>query len=101
MLGFTEWLELHKLVFRKKGTANDQLLKNLKAKFKRDVVVDGMHMNLTPPLGITSAKFVQVIEKLEVEILYYNGNFDLVFQRKVYDELIWVIEARPDVVATR
>ncbi|GJR85194.1 hypothetical protein Tco_0209205 [Tanacetum coccineum] len=82
-------------------TANDQLLKNLKAKFKRDVVVDGMHMNLTPPLGITSAKFVQVIEKLEVEILYYNGNFDLVFQRKVYDELIWVIEARPDVVATR
>ncbi|GJT27869.1 transport protein Sec23-like protein [Tanacetum coccineum] len=68
---------------------------------EEDVVVDGMHINLTPPLGITSAKFVQVIKKLEVEILYYNGNFDLVFQRKVYDELIWVIEARLDVVATR
>ncbi|GJY25881.1 hypothetical protein Tco_0400607 [Tanacetum coccineum] len=50
-----------------------------------DVVVDGMHTNLTPPKGITSTNFGQVIEKPEVRILYYNGNFDLVFQRRNKD----------------
>ncbi|GJW62638.1 retrovirus-related pol polyprotein from transposon TNT 1-94 [Tanacetum coccineum] len=34
MLGFNEWLELHDLVSRVKSKANDQLLKNLKAKFQ-------------------------------------------------------------------
>ncbi|GJY25882.1 hypothetical protein Tco_0400608, partial [Tanacetum coccineum] len=94
----------------------------------KDVVVDGIHTNLTPPKGITSSNFGQVIEKPEVRILYYNRNFDLVFQRRseylltstiqliriqnlikidseyahqVYDELIWVIESRFDVVAIR
>ncbi|GKG62540.1 hypothetical protein Tco_0634313, partial [Tanacetum coccineum] len=33
MLGFSEWLELHDLASRVKSKANDQLLKNLKAKF--------------------------------------------------------------------
>ncbi|GKD15579.1 hypothetical protein Tco_1199986 [Tanacetum coccineum] len=98
MLGFTEWLELHKLASKKQGVPNDQLLKNLKAKFKwvattsnklniptphqltdfeippveqkqkrateilkevfvsKYVVVDGMHMSLTPPQGVTSKK---------------------------------------------
>ncbi|GJU83951.1 hypothetical protein Tco_1291497 [Tanacetum coccineum] len=34
MLRFTEWLELHELASKKKGSTNDQLLKTLKSKFK-------------------------------------------------------------------
>ncbi|GKF37183.1 hypothetical protein Tco_0113941 [Tanacetum coccineum] len=100
---------------------NDQLLKNLKSKFKwvastteklnippppqltdyelpptkrkrkrrteipkevfvsEDIVVDDMYRNLNPHQGITTTKSGQVIEKPEAEILFYNGNFDLIF----------------------
>ncbi|GKB47614.1 hypothetical protein Tco_0898367, partial [Tanacetum coccineum] len=128
MLGSIEWLELHKIAYRKQGAANDQLLKNLKAKFKwvaKDVIVDDMHRNLTLPQGITSVRAGQVIKEPEARILVHNGNFDLIFQHRseynlasttqliriqnlikidsefaqeIYDELIWVIECRPDVV---
>ncbi|GJX48556.1 hypothetical protein Tco_0273746 [Tanacetum coccineum] len=39
----------------------------------------------------------KVIKEPEVRILMYNGNFDMVFERK---KLIYVIEARPDFVET-
>nr|GEV26539.1 hypothetical protein [Tanacetum cinerariifolium] len=58
-----------------------------------DVVVDGMHRNLTPPLEITFGKSDQVLENPEAGILYFNGNWDLVFQR--------AIESKPHVVAAR
>ncbi|GJY04118.1 hypothetical protein Tco_0370058 [Tanacetum coccineum] len=111
-----QWFELHELASKKKGGANDQLLKNLKAKFKwvasiveklnisppyqlidyeipptkrkrkrtneihkevfvsEDVVVDGMHRNLTPPLEITFGKSGQVLENPKAKNLYFNGN---------------------------
>ncbi|GJZ05368.1 hypothetical protein Tco_0538643 [Tanacetum coccineum] len=34
MMGFSEWLELHALASKKQNNTNDQLLKNLKAKFQ-------------------------------------------------------------------
>ncbi|GJX37706.1 hypothetical protein Tco_0251009 [Tanacetum coccineum] len=34
MLGFTEWIELHSLASKRQNAINDQLLNNLKAKFK-------------------------------------------------------------------
>ncbi|GJT77275.1 hypothetical protein Tco_1044000 [Tanacetum coccineum] len=91
MMGFTKWLEFHGVASKRQNATNDQLLKNLKAKFKwvattadklgippplqltntelpptkrkksrivemikevfvsEDIVVDGMHMNLTVP----------------------------------------------------
>ncbi|GKC97916.1 hypothetical protein Tco_1168191, partial [Tanacetum coccineum] len=52
MLGFTKWLELHKLASRKQGAANDQLLKNLKAKFKWVVITDNK-LNIPPPPQLT------------------------------------------------
>nr|GEW25085.1 hypothetical protein [Tanacetum cinerariifolium] len=48
MLGFTNWLELHKLASWKQGAANDQLLKNLKAKFKW-VASTIDKLNIPPP----------------------------------------------------
>ncbi|GJW54682.1 hypothetical protein Tco_0098767 [Tanacetum coccineum] len=66
----------------------------------KDVVVDGMHRNLNPLQGITSGKSGQVLEKLEAGILCFNGNWELVFQHKVLDELMLLIEFRL-VVATR
>ncbi|GKB26897.1 hypothetical protein Tco_0866298 [Tanacetum coccineum] len=48
---------------------------------KETIVVDGMHRNLTPPPGIEGRR-CQVIRKPEARIFYYNGNFDLVFQRE-------------------
>ncbi|GJR55698.1 hypothetical protein Tco_1406219 [Tanacetum coccineum] len=52
---------------------------------KEDIVVDGMHRNLTLPEGVIG-KIGQVIREPEAEIFVYNGSFDLVFQRKVFEE---------------
>ncbi|GKA26600.1 hypothetical protein Tco_0712709 [Tanacetum coccineum] len=48
MLGSIEWIELHKIAYRKQGAANDQLLKNLKAKFKW-VASTTEKLNIPPP----------------------------------------------------
>ncbi|GKA01187.1 hypothetical protein Tco_0673852 [Tanacetum coccineum] len=47
---------------------------------KENTAVDGMKRNLAPPLGIESRKGLDIKEPKE-GIFYYNGNFDLVFQR--------------------
>ncbi|GJW90730.1 hypothetical protein Tco_0168283 [Tanacetum coccineum] len=79
-------------------------------------------------LGITTGLARQVIKEPEAGIFLYNRNFDLFFQRKskfnlattpplimiqnsikidsmiaqeMFDEMIWVIESRPDVVEAR
>nr|GEV38925.1 retrovirus-related Pol polyprotein from transposon TNT 1-94 [Tanacetum cinerariifolium] len=55
---------------------------NLKEVFvKEDVVVDGMHMNLAHPPGIEGRRG-PVIREPDACIFYYNGNFDLVFQKE-------------------
>ncbi|GKC16836.1 hypothetical protein Tco_1013618 [Tanacetum coccineum] len=90
MLGFSESLEVHALASNVKSKANDVLLKNLKAKFqwiikevfvKENIVVDGMHRNLVPPPRVVPSEGL-VIKEPESGILFYNGNFDLVFQRE-------------------
>nr|GEV07051.1 hypothetical protein [Tanacetum cinerariifolium] len=48
---------------------------------KENIVVDGMHRNLIPSLGIVGSRG-QVIKEPESGIFFYNGNFDLVFQRE-------------------
>ncbi|GJX64701.1 hypothetical protein Tco_0299044 [Tanacetum coccineum] len=55
MLGFIEWLELHHLASKKKGASCDQLLKNLKAKFKWiDSTAD--KLGIPPPPQLTDSK---------------------------------------------
>ncbi|GJT78605.1 putative reverse transcriptase domain-containing protein [Tanacetum coccineum] len=149
-LGFTEWLELHNLASKSQGATVDQLLKNLKAKFKWiDPTADKLGITSPPQLtdfefphadlkrkriaeilqeGVTSATSSKVIKELEEGILYFNGNFDLVFRRRseyalastvqliriqnlikinseyaqeVYENLIFQIESRPDFVEAR
>ncbi|GKC55087.1 hypothetical protein Tco_1077832 [Tanacetum coccineum] len=48
---------------------------------KENIVVDGMHWNIIPPLGVEGIKGL-VIKVPESGIFYYNGNFDLAFQRE-------------------
>ncbi|GJR91741.1 hypothetical protein Tco_0215752 [Tanacetum coccineum] len=122
-LGFSEWLEVHALASKTTSKSNNQLLKNLRAKFqwvisqawklgvlpppelanfgipvddkkrkrsseilhevfvKEDIAVDRMHRNLIPPLGVVGRKGM-VIREPESGVFFYNGNFDLVFQRE-------------------
>ncbi|GJZ20646.1 hypothetical protein Tco_0557236 [Tanacetum coccineum] len=47
-----------------------------------DIEVDGMHMNLTLPQEITGGTAKQVFKEPEARILLYNGNFNLIFQRR-------------------
>ncbi|GKD06650.1 hypothetical protein Tco_1181624 [Tanacetum coccineum] len=48
---------------------------------KEDTVVNGMHRNLVPPLGIEGRQGL-VIRNLSRGFFFYNGNWDLVFQRE-------------------
>ncbi|GJY74293.1 hypothetical protein Tco_0478724 [Tanacetum coccineum] len=48
---------------------------------KEDIVVDGTHRNLVPSPGVKGSRGL-VIRESESEIFFYNGNFDLVFQRE-------------------
>ncbi|GKB71222.1 phospholipase-like protein, partial [Tanacetum coccineum] len=47
---------------------------------KENIKVDGIKRNLIPPPGVEGRKGL-VIKELEEGIFYYDGNFDLVFQR--------------------
>ncbi|GJY59882.1 hypothetical protein Tco_0459774 [Tanacetum coccineum] len=49
MLGFTKWLELHNLASKRQNVTNDQLLKNLKAKFKWVATIADKLGLLSPP----------------------------------------------------
>ncbi|GJW58987.1 hypothetical protein Tco_0105718 [Tanacetum coccineum] len=55
MLGFSEWLELHALAYKKKDASNDLLLKNLQAKFKW-VVTTAEKLSIPPPPQLTDYK---------------------------------------------
>ncbi|GJY16706.1 hypothetical protein Tco_0387128 [Tanacetum coccineum] len=48
---------------------------------KEDIVVDGMHRNLIPPPRVEGSRRL-VIKEPESRIFFYNGNFNLVFQRE-------------------
>ncbi|GJX29298.1 hypothetical protein Tco_0237377 [Tanacetum coccineum] len=48
---------------------------------KENVVVDGMHKNIIPPPGVEGRNGL-VIREPKSGIFYYNGNFDLAFQRE-------------------
>ncbi|GJX40749.1 hypothetical protein Tco_0255739 [Tanacetum coccineum] len=48
---------------------------------KKNIIMDGMQRNLTLPEGVVG-KAGMVIKEPEAEIFLYNGNFDLVFQRR-------------------
>ncbi|GJS80603.1 hypothetical protein Tco_0730484 [Tanacetum coccineum] len=50
---------------------------------KENSVVDGMQRNLIPPLGVEGTRGL-VIREPEAGIFFYNGNFDLVFQREEF-----------------
>ncbi|GJY16644.1 hypothetical protein Tco_0387066 [Tanacetum coccineum] len=48
---------------------------------KENIVVDEMHKNLVPPPGVEGRRGM-VIREPESGVFFYNGNFDLVFQRE-------------------
>ncbi|GJU61112.1 hypothetical protein Tco_1238878 [Tanacetum coccineum] len=50
---------------------------------KEDIVVDGMHRNLVPPPRVEGSRGL-VIREPESGIFFYNGNFDLIFQREEF-----------------
>ncbi|GJY72817.1 hypothetical protein Tco_0477248 [Tanacetum coccineum] len=114
-LGFTEWLELHTLAFKVQTKSNDQekkaaMKRKIRAELvhkvfvKEDIMADGMHKNLVPPEGVVRSEGI-VIREHELWISIYNGNFDLidfVEAKEMFDKMIYVIEARNDVLeATR
>nr|GEW70487.1 hypothetical protein [Tanacetum cinerariifolium] len=93
----------------------------------KDIMVDGMHMNLIVPQGVTASARLAIKEP-EARTFFHNKNLDLVFYRRskynlattpqliriqnsikidselaqeIYDELIYVIKARPDFVEVR
>ncbi|GJT03944.1 hypothetical protein Tco_0838406 [Tanacetum coccineum] len=104
------------------GAANDQLLKNRKAKFKW-VANTADKLNIPPPPQLTDFElppaerkrkrttkvlkevFVSediVVNAIEKPILIQNLiRIDSKYAQQVYDELICLIECRPDVVVAR
>ncbi|GJR81698.1 hypothetical protein Tco_0152483 [Tanacetum coccineum] len=97
MLGFSEWLEVHVLASKKSGKSYDVLLQSFTTKFQwkrkekgqssskrcliKDVRVDGMNINLIPPLGVVPIEGL-VIKEPKSGIFYMNRNTDVVFQRE-------------------
>ncbi|GKB62719.1 hypothetical protein Tco_0918905 [Tanacetum coccineum] len=100
MLGFSKWLKVHAMdskktqagippppqliafgltTLEKKRKRNSELIKEVF--MKENIVVDWMHMNLAPPPRVVPSEG-QVISEPELGIFFYNGNFDLVFQRE-------------------
>ncbi|GKA35958.1 hypothetical protein Tco_0722449, partial [Tanacetum coccineum] len=73
MLCFSEWLEVHALASRNQ--------ENHMMCYYKDVVVDETQRNVALPPGVVGKKGL-VIREPEVGFFYYNGNFDLVFQRE-------------------
>ncbi|GJX83068.1 hypothetical protein Tco_0332549 [Tanacetum coccineum] len=57
MLGFTEWLELHSMASKRKSTSNDQLLKNIRAKFQW-VESTADKLMIPPPPQLTALNFL-------------------------------------------
>ncbi|GJU13629.1 hypothetical protein Tco_1136025 [Tanacetum coccineum] len=90
-LGFSEWIERLGVlpppelstfwvpVDEKKRKRSSKILKEVFV--IEDIVMDGMHRNLAPPLGVEGTRGL-VIKEPESWIFFYNGNFDLVFQRE-------------------
>ncbi|GJU82479.1 hypothetical protein Tco_1284844 [Tanacetum coccineum] len=62
MLGFNEWLKLHDLASKKKGTYNDQLMKNLQAKFKW-VKETAEKLKIPPPYHLTLIELTSTEKK--------------------------------------
>ncbi|GJW86909.1 hypothetical protein Tco_0162249 [Tanacetum coccineum] len=64
------------------GKKRKRALEILKEVFvKENVVVDGMHRNLIPPRGVVGSRGL-IITEPEAGIFFYNGNFNLAFQRE-------------------
>nr|GEV91580.1 hypothetical protein [Tanacetum cinerariifolium] len=63
----------------KKRKRTSEILKEVYV--TEDIRVDGMHRNLIPPPGVVGSRGL-VITEPESGIFYYNGNYDLVFQRE-------------------
>nr|GEV31791.1 copia protein [Tanacetum cinerariifolium] len=92
-LGFSEWLKIQALASKVKSKSNDLLLQSLWAKFTWILSqakglgippppeLANFRRNLAPPPGVEGRRGL-VIKEPEACIFYYNGNFDLVFQRE-------------------
>ncbi|GJW07433.1 hypothetical protein Tco_1569856 [Tanacetum coccineum] len=101
-LGFSEWLEAKKpgvppphelanfeISSEDKKRKMTEILKEVFV--KDDIVVDGMHRNVIPPTGVEGRRGL-VIRELKAVIFYYNGNYDLVFQRQLEFHLATTIQ---------
>ncbi|GJR47580.1 hypothetical protein Tco_1315683 [Tanacetum coccineum] len=62
----------------KKRKRSSEILKEVFV--TEDITVDGMYRNLIPSQGVVGSRGL-VITKPEARIFFYNGNFDLDFQR--------------------
>ncbi|GJY02547.1 hypothetical protein Tco_0360699 [Tanacetum coccineum] len=80
-------LPITKFSYRKKSDKKRKRMTELihEVFVKENIVVDGMQRNLTLHQGVVR-KAGMVIKEPEVGIFLYNGNFDLVFQRRTSNE---------------
>ncbi|GJY57121.1 hypothetical protein Tco_0456236 [Tanacetum coccineum] len=66
MLVVTEWLELHALASKSQTKSNDQLLKNIKAKFQW-VATQAGKLGIPPPLKLTTFKLSSAEKKVGIK----------------------------------
>ncbi|GJX42248.1 hypothetical protein Tco_0257238 [Tanacetum coccineum] len=92
MLAFSEWLEIHALSSKVKKEEKKRTFEIIKEVFvSEDIVIDGMHRNLVPPPGVEGPRGL-VIREPESGIFFYNGNFNLVFQREEEFHLATIVQ---------
>ncbi|GKB23181.1 putative RNA-directed DNA polymerase, partial [Tanacetum coccineum] len=72
-------LENFRVSYKNKKRKRSKILQEVFV--KEYIVVDGMHRNVIPPLGV-EGRIGMVIREPEARIFYYNGNFDLAFPRE-------------------
>ncbi|GJU58297.1 retrovirus-related pol polyprotein from transposon TNT 1-94 [Tanacetum coccineum] len=80
-LGVPPPLELANFGWSSKNKKRKRSEKLQEVFVKEDIVVDGMHRNLILPTGIIGRRGMIICEP-KARIFYYNGNFDLAFQRE-------------------
>nr|GEY51017.1 hypothetical protein [Tanacetum cinerariifolium] len=87
-LEFSEWLEVHALASKSKGKSTDLLLQSLIVKFHW-VLSQAKALGIPPPPelstfggSINEKKRKKKLRGPKGGIFFYNGNFDLLFQRE-------------------
>nr|GEW43359.1 retrovirus-related Pol polyprotein from transposon TNT 1-94 [Tanacetum cinerariifolium] len=106
MLGFSKWLEVHALAFKKYGILNNMLLQNKKRKktevikevfAKERIEVDGIQRNLTPPSGVVGKKEFYITSTVQLIRLQKHIVLNSLEAKEMYKIMDIEIESKDDV----